>query len=89
VIKKIICHEALIIFTILIIFGLGILLSKSELPLSQKGHIETECFGIIIPENLKYTQSRLYCRCFKSRLNYSNRNDIQKMCLDKLGLKAL
>lgn len=72
-----------------IALGLGILLSKAELPLSQKGHIETECFGINIPENLKYTQSRQYCTCFKSRLNYSKRSEIQKTCLDKLGVKTL
>lgn len=65
------------------IWSWGILLCKSELPLSQKGHIVTECFGINIPENLKYTQSRQYCRCFKSRLNYSNKSEIEKMCLDK------
>lgn len=34
--------------------GLGILLSKAELPLSQKGHIDSESFGINIPENLNY-----------------------------------
>ena len=82
-VKQIIHYKGLIFFAMLIAFGLGILLNKAGLPLSQKGHIETECFGIHIPENLKYTQSRQYCRCFKSRLNYSDKSKIEKMCLDK------
>ncbi|WP_289812388.1 hypothetical protein [Acinetobacter bereziniae] len=39
----------------LIVFGAVGLMLKGEFPLSQMGHIESECLGVNIPENKIYS----------------------------------
>ena len=75
-------YKRLISFTF-IMFGLAILLQKGELPLSQKGHIETECLGINIPEKVHYGASRKYCICFKKQLNIQTKTQAEQKCLNQ------
>jgi hypothetical protein len=73
-------YKRLILFVMLIVFGAVGLMLKGEFPLSQMGHIESECLGINIPEKIKYTQSRAYCQCFKHQLNFRNAKDSEHNC---------
>lgn len=74
-------YKILIIFMILIVLGGVVLMLKGEFPLSHTGHIESECFGVNVPEKIKYTQSRAYCLCFKQHLNFSNVNASEHNCV--------